>query len=62
MTTICEHRSAKIVNHRQPGNPNPVVMRCSTCNMELTQAQLNMAEVYRRRMARRRDAAERRSS
>lgn len=57
MTTICDHQSAKIVNHRQPGNPNPVVMQCPTCSMKLTQAQLNIAEVYRRKMARQREAA-----
>lgn len=54
MTTPCDHRYAEILGG------GAVVVRCPTCGMELTRAQAGLAEVYRRKMRRRRERAERR--
>lgn len=58
MTTMCDHRYAEL---RDPLRPDSVVVRCPTCKMELTRAQAELAEVYRKKLAKRRERAERRT-
>ena len=58
MTTMCDHRYAEL---RDPLRPGSVVVRCPTCKMELTRAEVGLAEVYRKKLLRRRKAAERRT-
>ena len=56
---MCEHRNAEILDPTAlPGN---VVIRCPACKMQLTRVQAGLAEVYQRKMRRRREQAERRS-
>ncbi len=58
ITTLCDHHYAEL---RDPLRPDSVVARCPTCKMELTRAQAGLAEVYRKKLAKRRERAERRS-
>lgn len=58
MTTSCDHRYLEL---RDVGRPGSIAARCPTCKMELTNAQVRLAKVYRKKLLKRTQAAERRS-
>lgn len=56
---VCDHRKARLTNLTPV--PGQVMIVCETCNMALSTGELALAEVYRKKMMRRREQASKRT-